>query len=245
MQRYKIVLEYLGTNYCGWQKQSNGLSLQQVIEEAIFSFSHEKVEVLASGRTDAGVHARGQVAHFDLEKLYEPRRLMHSINHFCRKHTIAVVACEATTQDFHARFSAQKRHYLYRILNRPAVNIIEKDLVSWIRYDLDIDAMKSSAQYLIGKHDFTSFRSKECQAFSPIKTLDKIDITKNGDYIEIRCSALSFLHHMVRNIVGSLIMVGSHKWQPIDMLTVLEAKDRSKAGPTAEACGLYFMKVDY
>ncbi|MCP5370059.1 MAG: tRNA pseudouridine(38-40) synthase TruA [Rickettsiaceae bacterium] len=245
MYRYKIILEYLGTNYCGWQKQSNGLSLQQVIEEAIFTFSKEIVEVVASGRTDAGVHARGQVAHFDLAKIYEPRRLMHSINHFCRNHTIAVINCESTTFDFHARFSAKKRHYLYKILNRPAINIIEKNLVSWIKYDLDVEAMKKAAQYLIGRHDFSSFRSKECQANSPIKTLDQIAITTNGDYIEIRCSALSFLHHMVRNIVGSLILVGSKKWQPTDMLEVLESKDRSKAGPTAEACGLYFMNVDY
>lgn len=245
MYRYKITLEYLGTDYCGWQRQKSHLSIQQVVEEAITAFSGEKCEVMASGRTDAGVHATGQVAHFDISTPYEPRRLMHSINHFCRPHTIAVVDCELVDENFHARFSSKKRYYTYRILNRPSVNIIERGLVSWIKYKLDVEAMKEGALYLLGNHDFSSFRARECQAQSPIKTLDQIDIVQNGDHIELHFEAISFLHHMVRNIVGSLIMVGRGAWKPEKIKQILEAKDRQQAGPTAEPCGLYFTRVDY
>lgn len=245
MHRYKVILEYIGAGYCGWQKQKGSLSLQQVIEDAIFAFSKERVDVTVAGRTDAGVNAYGQVAHFDLNKYYDPRRLMQSINHFSRPHTIGVVFAEEVDLDFHARFSAKSRHYVYKILNRSSVNIINNGLMYWVRYNLDIQKMQEAANFLLGKHDFSSFRASECQSNSPTRTLDKIDIIRQGDVIEIQISALSFLHHMVRNIVGNLVLVGSGKWEPIMIKDVLEAKDRKVAGPTAPACGLYFLKVDY
>lgn len=243
--RYKVTLEYLGKNYCGWQRQQEMLSLQQIVEEAIYSFSKENTIVYASGRTDAGVNAYGQVAHFDLNNYFEPRRLMHSINHFCRPHTIGVVKCELVDKNFHARFSAKTRHYVYRILNRHAINIVHKDLVCWIRHDLDINEMRRAAKYFIGNHDFSSFRASECQANSPIKTIDNIDIIKENDEIKIYVSALSFLHNMVRNIVGTLIMVGKGAWKAEKIKEIIEAKDRRAAGPTAPAEGLYFLRVDY
>jgi tRNA pseudouridine38-40 synthase len=245
MHRYKVILEYIGVGYCGWQKQKESLSLQQVIEDAIFSFNKEKVVVTVAGRTDAGVNAYGQVAHFDLDNYYEPRRLMQSINHFSRPHTVGVVFAEEVNLDFHARFSAKSRHYVYKILNRPSINIINNGFMYWVRHDLDMGKMQEAANFLLGRHDFSSFRASECQSNSPIRTLDKIDIIRQGDVIEIHISALSFLHHMVRNIVGSLVLVGSGKWKPIQIKEVLEAKDRKAAGPTAPACGLYFLKVDY
>lgn len=245
MHRYKVILEYIGVGYCGWQKQKESLSLQQVIEDAIFSFSKEKVAVTVAGRTDAGVNAYGQVAHFDLNNYYEPRRLMQSINHFSRPHTVGVVFAEEVNLDFHARFSAKSRHYVYKILNRPSINIINNGFMYWVRRDLDMEKMQEAANFLLGRHDFSSFRASECQSNSPIRTLDKIDIIRQGDIIEIHISALSFLHHMVRNIVGSLVLVGSGKWKPIQIKEVLESKDRKAAGPTAPACGLYFLKVDY
>lgn len=245
INRYKITLEYLGNGYCGWQRQENNLSLQQIIEDAIYAFSKENVNVIAAGRTDSGVNAYELVAHFDLRSYYEPRRLMHSINHFCRMHTIGVIAAEIVSVDFHARFSAKQRHYVYKILNRPTVNIIKDGLVYWVRYPLNITDMQIAANYLIGKHDFSSFRASECQSKSPVKTLNKIEIIKVGDEIEIYVSALSFLHNMVRNIVGNLIMVGKGAWPPDRIKQVLDAKDRTKGGPTAPPEGLYFLRVDY
>lgn len=245
MHRYKVILEYIGVGYCGWQKQKESLSLQQVIEDAIFSFSKEKAAVTVAGRTDAGVNAYGQVAHFDLNNYYDPRRLMQSINHFSRPHTVGVVFAEEVNLDFHARFSAKSRHYVYKILNRSSINIINNGFMYWVRHDLDTEKMQEAANFLLGRHDFSSFRASECQSNSPIRTLDKIDIIRQGDVIEIHISALSFLHHMVRNIVGSLVLVGSGKWKPIQIKEVLEAKDRKSAGPTAPACGLYFLEVDY
>ncbi|PCJ27329.1 MAG: tRNA pseudouridine(38-40) synthase TruA [Rickettsiales bacterium] len=243
--RYKITLEYLGANYCGWQRQKESLSLQQVVEDAIFAFSKEHVTLHVSGRTDAGVNAYGQVAHFDLEKSHDLARLMHSINHFCRPHTIAIVDIELVDSEFHARFSAKTRHYVYKILNRNAVNVIDSGKKCWIRHDLDVEEMQKAAKYLLGHHDFSSFRASACQSKSPFKTLDKIQIIKNGDDIEIYFSALSFLHHMVRNIVGSLLMVGKGHWRAEKIKDVLEAKDRKAAGFTAPSEGLYFLKVDY
>jgi len=243
--RYKVTLEYLGAGYCGWQRQKESLSLQQIIEEAIFGFSKEKVTLIIAGRTDSGVNAYGQVAHFDLKVRYDPRRLMHSINHFARPHTIGVIDVELVDNEFHARFSAKARHYVYKILNRDAINVINKGLQTPIRYKLDIDAMQQAAKYLLGYHDFTSFRASECQSKSPMRTIDKIEIIKQGDTIEVHVSALSFLHHMVRNIVGSLLMVGNGTWPPEKMQEVLEAKDRKVAGPTAPSEGLYFLKIDY
>ncbi|MFK7973499.1 MAG: tRNA pseudouridine(38-40) synthase TruA [Rickettsiaceae bacterium] len=243
--RYKITIEYLGARYCGWQRQKETLSIQQILEEAIYKFSKETVTLVAAGRTDAGVNAYGQVAHFDLKQNFEPRRLMHSINHFCRGRDVGVVNAEYVNSDFHARFSAKSRHYVYKILNRPSVNIVQKKLVSWIRPELNIFNMQQGANYLIGTHDFSSFRASQCQATSAIKTIDRIEIIKTQDEIQIYCSALSFLHHMVRNIVGSLIMVGKGTWPPEKINHILMAQDRKAAGPTAPSLGLYFLKVDY
>jgi len=245
MHRYKITLEYLGAGYCGWQRQKESLSFQQIIEDAIFSFSKEPVTLIVSGRTDAGVNAYAQVAHFDLEKQYDARRLMHSINHFVRPHTIGIIAAEEVSLEFNARFSAKARHYVYKILNRNAVNIINNGLQCSVRQDLNVADMQRAANYLLGHHDFSSFRASRCQATSPIRTLDKIEITKHGDNIEIHVSALSFLHHMVRNIVGNLLLVGTGEWKPEKIKEILEARDRNAAGPTAPAEGLYFLRVDY
>jgi tRNA pseudouridine38-40 synthase len=243
--RYKITLEYLGAGYCGWQKQKESLSLQQVVEEAIYSFSKENVTLVAAGRTDAGVNAYGQVAHFDLEQSFIPRKLMHSINHFCRNHTIGVINAEAVNCDFHSRFSAKSRHYVYKIMNRQAVNIINQGLVYWVRHNLNVDEMQKAADYLLGHHDFSSFRASECQSHSPFKTIDKITVTQKGDIVEIHVSALSFLHHMIRNIVGSLLIVGKGQWKAEKIKEILNKKDRKSAGPTAPPEGLYFLRVDY
>jgi len=245
VNRYKITLEYLGAGYCGWQRQKESLSLQQIVEEAIFAFSKERVNIFVAGRTDSGVNAYGQVAHFDLEKEYALDRLQQSINHFVQPHTIGVVDAEIVDTDFHARFSAKSRSYIYKILNRNSVNIINKNLQYWVRKDLDVEKMQLAANYLLGKHDFTSFRASECQSSSPVRTLDEIRITKIDDNIEIYVSAKSFLHHMIRNIVGSLIMVGAGKWPITKIKEVLEAQNRQVAGPMAPAEGLYFLKVEY
>ena len=243
--RYKVILEYIGAGYCGWQRQENQLSLQQVVEEAIYAFSKEHAATVVAGRTDAGVNAYGQVIHFDLVQNILPDKLMHSINHFCRNHTVGAVYAESVSNDFHARFSAKSRHYVYKILNRKSINIIKDGVVHWVRHDLNVKNMQSAANYLLGNHDFSSFRAGACQSKSPIKTIDKIEIIKNDDNIEIYISARSFLHHMVRNIVGSLIMVGKGDWQIERMKLALLAKDRRAGGPIAPAQGLYFLKVDY
>lgn len=244
--RYKIILEYIGLGYCGWQKQVNQLSLQKVIEDAIFILTKEVVTVVVAGRTDAGVNAYAQVAHFDLnDKDYNPRRLMQSINFFSRPHTIGVISVEKVNLNFHARFSAKSRHYVYKIFNRSSINIINNSFMYWVKYDLDVEKMQNAVNFLLGKHDFTSFRASQCQSNSPIRTVDTIKVLRQGHNIEIQISALSFLHHMVRNIVGSVILVGSGRWKPSKIYDVLLAKDRRAAGPTAPAYGLYLSKVEY
>ena len=243
--RYKIIIEYVGTCFVGWQRQQNGLSVQEVIESAILEFTKENVVIYAAGRTDSGVHALGQVVHFDLSREYDPYKLMASINHFVRPHAISVVNCDIVDETFHARFSAQKRHYKYIILNRESNTVLHKDRMWHIHDKLDVDKMIQAAQILIGKHDFSSFRAKECQSASPVKTLDKIDIIVDGDFITFEISAKSFLHHMVRNIMGTLKSVGDGKINPEVIRDILLAKDRSAAGITAPAAGLYFVKVDY
>ncbi|WP_341792296.1 tRNA pseudouridine(38-40) synthase TruA [Rickettsia endosymbiont of Gonocerus acuteangulatus] len=245
MYRYKITIEYLGTNLAGWQRQSGVISVQQILEEAIYKFSGEQVTLFASGRTDAGVHAIGQVAHLDLSKYFEPYKIIRAINYFVRPYKVGIVNCELAPNDFHARFSATARHYIYRILNRPYPSVIDYDRVWWISVPLDVSAMQKSGNYLLGKHNFTSFRASSCQSKSPIKTLTKLDIIKENEEIKLYFSAPSFLHHMVRNIVGSLVLVGKNIWQAEQMQQVLEAKDRKAAGPTSPACGLYFIKADY
>lgn len=245
MQRYKIIIEYFGTPFVGWQMQKTGLSVQGVIEEAIYSYTKQQVFVYAAGRTDAGVHAKGQVGHFDLEEGLEPIRLMKAINHFMRPHKVAILSCEKADNDFHARFSATKRHYEYIILNRKAPSVIDENRVWYVHAFLNLEKMQQAASYLVGHHDFSSFRAGECQAKSPFKTLEKIEIIREGDYVKFYLSAISFLHHMVRNIVGTIRLVGEGKIPPEDMKRILEAKNRVAAGITASPDGLYFMRVDY
>ncbi|MDF2965005.1 MAG: truA [Rickettsiaceae bacterium] len=245
MARYKIIVEYVGTNFCGWQRQASGLSVQGLLEEAISKFTNEQVTVTGAGRTDAGVHAIGQVAHFDLVKDFTPYTVLRAINHFLNPNLIAVQECEIVSEDFHARFSAKRRHYMYRIINREGKLIIDVDRAWQVRQLLDLNKMQQAAHYLIGEHDFTSFRTVHCQARSPIKTIERIELEKNYNEIRLHISAPSFLHHMVRNIVGALVKVGVGLLQPEGIKDILLAKDRSKAPPTAPAHGLYFTKIEY
>ena len=244
-QRYKIVVEYVGTGFAGWQRQSNALSIQQIIEDAIYKFSQEKVTLYVAGRTDAGVHAIGQVAHFDLHKTIETYQITKAINHFVRPHLISIIDCAIVPMEFHARFSAKMRYYLYRIINRSSPVAIDYNRVWWVKQELDIGSMLKAADYLIGNNDFTSFRAKHCQSKSPVKTLSKLQIIKESEEIRFYLSAPSFLHHMVRNIIGSLVLVGIKKWPPQYIKEILQKKDRSAAGPTAPAEGLYLIGVDY
>lgn len=243
--RYKITIEYLGTSFAGWQRQENVISIQQILEEGVYQFTGEKVTIHAAGRTDAGVHAIGQVAHFNLSKLLPPYKVMHAINHFVAIHNIGVTSCALVNEDFHARFSARQRHYIYRIINRHGNLIIDKNRAWWIKQPLDINAMQKGATYLVGNHDFSTFRAKDCQASSPIKTLSELTITRQAEEIQLYFAAPSFLHNMVRNIVGSLVLVGRNLWQAEDIKKALEAKKREECGVKAPACGLYFLKVDY
>jgi tRNA pseudouridine38-40 synthase len=245
MPRYKITVEYCGTGLVGWQRQCNGLSVQEILENAIHQFSNESPITYAAGRTDAGVHALAQVCHFDLAKDHEPFAVVRAINHFLKPHQVAVLDCIYAPEDFHARFSAKARHYLYRINNRKAQMALDQERVWHFRHELNVDAMQEASEYLIGQHDFTSFRATSCQAKSPLKTLSQLDIKRHNDEIHFVLSAPSFLHHMVRNIVGTMVLVGIGKWKPFDIAKALEAKQRGSAGITAPACGLYFVRVDY
>ena len=245
--RYKITIEYDGTNLQGWQRQNEGVSVQYYLEEAILGFSHQNVEVFAAGRTDAGVHATAQVAHFDLETSMDLFHLREAINARLRnlEAPVSVLEVEEVDDSFHARFSAKGRGYIYRILNRRAPTVLQKDRVWVVGYPLDVEKMRLATQYLLGNHDFSSFRGAGCQAKSPIKTLDRLDIVQHEDEIDFILEAKSFIYHQVRNIVGTLKCVGDGKLSPEDVKTILEAKDRKKAGPTAPACGLYLNKVVY
>ena len=245
--RYKITIEYEGTNLLGWQKQNEGVSAQYYLEEAILGFSHQSVEVIAAGRTDAGVHATAQVAHFDLKTSMDLFHLKEAINARLRilEAPVSVIEIEEVSDDFHARFSATGRGYIYRILNRRAPTVLLKNRVWLVGYPLDVDKMREGAKYLLGNHDFSSFRGAGCQAKSPIKTLDKLDIVVNKDEIDFIVEARSFIYHQVRNMVGTLKCVGEGKLSPDDVKIILEKKDRKYAGPTAPACGLYLNKVMY
>ncbi len=247
MTRYKLTLEYDGTGVAGWQIQKDQPSMQGFLEKAIYRFAQEEVQTIVAGRTDAGVHARGQVVHFDLTKERTPYQIMHGINHHLldQERPLIVLDVEAVHADFNARFDAKSRTYYFFIVNRQAPLTLDKHRVWKIHTPLDLDAMREAAGYLIGKHDFTSFRSIECQSNSPVKTLDTIEIKTMGSRIGIKVQAKSFLHHMVRNIVGTLSLVGEGKWQPEQVRYALEAKDRKQAGPTAPAHGLYLWEVEY
>lgn len=245
--RYKVSVEYDGTNYCGYQKQPDmpNKSVEEILENAVFELSQERVKITASGRTDAGVHAIGQVVHFDLSKHFEPLRIVKGLNNYLRTQNIAVLDCEIMDENFHARFSTTMRHYRYLIVNRPAPLILQKNRAMYVSATLDVEAMRAASKFLIGIHDFSSFRDSQCQALSVMKNVQKIEITKNADQILIEISATSFLHHMVRNIVGTLVWVGSGKISVEEVKNILEAKDRTKSGPNAPAFGLYFFGVDY
>ncbi|MBD8065681.1 tRNA pseudouridine(38-40) synthase TruA [Devosia sp. PTR5] len=245
MARFKLIIEYDGTPFCGWQRQSERMSVQQALEEAIARFSGETVTTQAAGRTDAGVHALGQVAHFDLGKDWDPFRVREALNYHLRSYPVVVVECQAVGQDFEARFSATARHYEYRILNRRAPAALERNQVWHVPKPLDAARMHMAAQTILGLHDFTTFRSSECQAKSPLRTLDRFEVSGDNEVISIVASARSFLHHQVRSMVGSLKLVGEGKWSPADFRAALDAADRRRCGAMAPASGLYLTGVDY
>ncbi len=254
MQRYKLTIEYMGRGYYGWQRQPDVPSIQQEIETAIHKFCAQDVIVTVAGRTDAGVHARGQVAHVDFAPFKTPMdgfAIMKAINAHLRPQSISILKAELVDEDFHARFSAINKLYQYKVINRHAFLTVEEGRVWHIQRRLDIEAMREGAKHLLGNHDFTTFRDSECQAKSPIKTLGRLDITVRdydlcgGQEIIFETEGQSFLHHQVRNMVGTLSLVGLGKWSPEDVKIALEAKHRTKGGPTAPSDGLYLMRVDY
>lgn len=254
LTRWKLTIEYKGTAFAGWQRQENAPSVQQHIEEAITKFCAQEARLHVAGRTDAGVHARGQVAHVDLlpfKKDMDGYEVAKAINAHLRPKPISVVRAEIVSEEFHARFSAVNKLYEYKILNRPALLTMEQDLVWQFKRKLDVEAMREGAKYLLGTHDFTTFRATECQAKSPIKTLERLDILTSPDpasggvNIRFEVEGRSFLHHQVRNMVGTLSLVGDAKWQPQDVKTALEARDRKAGGITSPPDGLYLMRVDY
>jgi tRNA pseudouridine38-40 synthase len=245
MPRYKLTLEYDGEPFSGWQRQENGPSVQGALEEAIFALSSERVTVTGAGRTDAGVHARGQVAHFDLVKDFPPDTIRDALNHFLRPQPVAVLEADVASPEFHARFSAIARHYRYRIVCRRAPLTLDIGKAWHVMRALDAKAMHGAAQTLVGQHDFTTFRAAECQAKSPVKTLDRLDVSANGEDIFIEASARSFLHNQVRSLVGTLKLVGEGKWTSRDVADALTARDRARCGPVAPPDGLTLMRVDY
>ena len=244
-RRFKITIEYDGGGYVGWQAQDNGVSVQETIEAAIFAFSGERLRLTAAGRTDAGVHALGQVAHFDLEKKMTPYKVMAAINAHLQGARVVILKAEAVAEDFNARFSAKQRHYLYRILARQAPPALERGRVWHCPQPLDAEKMHQAAQCLVGKHDFTTFRSIRCQAKSPLKTLDQLDVRRAGEEILIHASARSFLHHQVRSMAGTLQLVGLGKWNADDVRKALAAKDRTALRLNAPPHGLTLIRVDY
>jgi tRNA pseudouridine38-40 synthase len=243
--RYRLTIEYDGAGLVGWQRQANGMSVQQALETAFFRFCGERLTVFGAGRTDAGVHALAQVAHVDLAREADPETIRSAINHHLRPHTISVVAVLPAPPGFNARLSARSRHYLYRILNRRPPPALERGRVWHVAPPLDLDAMQRGAQHLVGHHDFSTFRDSLCQAKSPVKTLDALEITREDEEIHIAARARSFLHHQVRNMAGTLKLVGLGSWQPADVATALAARDRREGGPTAPAEGLTLVAIDY
>jgi tRNA pseudouridine38-40 synthase len=243
--RYKLIIEYDGTPFVGWQIQGAGATVQGVLTAAFAAFCGHAVKIAGAGRTDAGVHALGQVAHVDLAKEWRVDRVRDAVNAHLRPHPVAVLSAEKVADDFDARFSARKRHYLYRIVNRRPDLALDR-LRAWrIPRKLDADAMHRAAQRLVGKHDFTTFRSTECQAKSPVKTLDRLDVSREGEDVIVRTAARSFLHNQVRSMVGSLALVGDGKWSAQDLSDALDAADRTKCGTVAPPEGLYLVRVDY
>lgn len=249
--KFKLTIEYDGTNYCGWQKQQDAPSVQAEIESALYKFCQTPLKLTVAGRTDSGVHAHGQVAHFEIENATENQdkfaefRIVNALNFYLMDKGIVILKCEKTTKDFDARFSATCRYYRYLILNRNAPTALDKNRVWHIPQKLNIESMQEATKYFLGKHDFTSFRSTACQAKNPIRTVNSLTLTKDNEMVFIDISAQSFLHNMVRNITGCLVEVGLNKLEPQAIQDILIAKDRRAAPEKAPACGLYFVKVDY
>ena len=245
MTRWKLTLEYDGSGFCGWQKQAHGQTVQQTLEEAIYKFSGESVNLHVAGRTDAGVHALGQVAHFDLEKAFLASTVRDAINAYVRPHRVTVLSAEDVLPDFHARFSARARSYRYTVVNRHAPLALMEGRAWRVGRPLALEPMQDAAKILLGKHDFSTFRAANCQANSPLRTLDRMDITQEGEIFTFSTKARSFLYHQVRNMVGTLVLVGTGRWSVEAFQTAFEAHDRTKGGPTAPAQGLCFLKVEY
>src|SRR5947209_6961011 len=245
MPRYRLTIEYDGTPFAGWQWQDDAPTVQRVLTDAVAAFCGHAVKVAGAGRTDAGVHALGQVAHVDLKKEWRADRVRDAVNAHLRPHPVAVLSAEKVPDTFDARFSAKRRHYLYRIVNRRADLALERTRAWRLPRPLNVEAMHAAAQALVGKHDFTTFRSTECQAKSPVKTLDALDVTRAGDEVRIKTTARSFLHNQVRSMVGSLVLVGDSKWSADELAATLAARNRAACGPVAPPEGLYLVSVDY
>ena len=245
MPRFKLILEYDGAPFVGWQRQMNGFSVQEALEGAITAMTGERATAHGAGRTDAGVHALGQAAHVDLERDWEPFRLAEGLNAHLVSHPVAILGAERVAHDFDARHSASARHYLYRIVNRRAPLTLTRGRAWRVKPRLDAEAMHKAARALVGRHDFSTFRDAQCQAKSPIRTLDRLDVKRDGDEVLFETSALSFLHRQVRSMVGSLVDVGSGRWSASDLEAALKAADRSRCGQVAPASGLYLARVDY
>lgn len=247
MPRFRMTVEYDGSAYVGWQRQENGHSVQSALEQAILALTGKVVSIRGAGRTDSGVHAMGQVIHADLERAWEPHKLRNALNaHLAMANeAVSVLEVQAVDETFDARFSALRRHYLYRIMTRPARLALEAKRAWWVPKLLDHEAMHAAAQELVGHHDFTTFRSVHCQAKNPVRTLDRLDVSRSGDLIEIRASAQSFLHNQIRSFAGTLKLAGEGKMTPADVRAALEARNRSACGPVAPPEGLFFLQVDY
>jgi tRNA pseudouridine38-40 synthase len=245
MQRYKLTVAYHGAAYCGWQRQVDLMSVQQALEEAITRFCGEDVRIIAAGRTDAGVHASGQVCHVDLSKEWRTDVVRDAVNQYLVREMISIISAEKVDQNFNARFSATSRHYVYKMLNRRAPPVFERGLVWHLKRKVDVAAMDAAAKHLVGRHDFSTFRDAECQAESPIRNLDRFDVVEDGEMVYFHLSARAFLHRQVRSMVGSLEHVGSGKWTAQDLINSLEAKDRAACGAVAPSEGLYLERVDY
>lgn len=244
MTRYRFTVEYDGRPFMGWQRQVHGLTVQAAIEAAIHAITGETVEVIAAGRTDAGVHASAMPAHAEIEKPFTPFKLMEAINARLRPQPVAIVDC-AEAPDWHARFDCLGRRYRYTIINRRAPLTALSGLAWRVPVPLDLDAMQAAARLLIGRHDFTTFRSSHCQASSPLRTLDRLEVTRNGDTVEVFAAARSFLHHQVRSMVGCLKLVGEGQWSPDDLAAALAARNRDALGLNAPPDGLWFVGAIY